>query len=189
MDQTVRMGLVERAGDLGQDGQRSIRFEPPGQAQDRRQAGAFDEAHREVELAIDLAGVVDVDDVRVAERGRQARLAQEPIAERLVLGHLRDDDLQRDPALERGVLGGVDDAHPATPDQGLDDVSAELIPDGQGHGHPVSLNPALPDSVSNQQPGYGPLRSAESDRTPADRLVRETQPGVRLALVHVELVV
>ena len=85
VDQTVRMGLVEGAGHLGEDRQGTVRLEPAGKAEDRRQAGALDVAHGEVELAVDLARVVDLDDVRVAERGREARLAQEPFAERLVL--------------------------------------------------------------------------------------------------------
>ena len=47
--------------------------------------GAVDVAHRDPEDAVFLAGLVDRDDVRMVERGREPRLAREPLAEGLIL--------------------------------------------------------------------------------------------------------
>ena len=55
-----------------------------------------------------------------------SRLAQEPLAERLVLGQLRREQLERDLPLQPQVLGQVDDAHPAPAEQRLDPVAGEL---------------------------------------------------------------
>ena len=85
-----------------------------------------DVAHRDVQLARDLAGVVDRDDVRVVDRGGQPGLAQEALAEALVLRELGREDLQRDRPFEREVVGAVDDPHPAPADQRLDPVAGEL---------------------------------------------------------------
>ena len=57
------------------------------------------------------------------ERGREPRLADESLAEPLVIGQLRSQDLQRDLPLEPVVLGQVDHAHAAAT-QGADDAVA-----------------------------------------------------------------
>ena len=46
--------------------------------------------------AVDLAGVVDRDDVRMLERGGQARLAEEALAERRSSAEVGCEQLQRD---------------------------------------------------------------------------------------------
>jgi hypothetical protein len=88
--------------------------------------GAVDVAHGDVQLAGDLAGVVDRDDVRVVDRGGEAGLAQEALAEALVLRELGGEDLQRDRPLEREVVGAEHDSHPAAADEGLQPVAGEL---------------------------------------------------------------
>ena len=60
------------------------------------EVGAVDVAHRDVELPVGLAGVVDREDVRVIERGRQLALDEEPLAEALVGRQFRREQLQRD---------------------------------------------------------------------------------------------
>ena len=87
----------------------------------------------------DLAGVVDRDDVRVVDRRGQPRLAQEPLAEAHVLGQLRREDLQRDVAVEREVVGAVDDAHPAAAEQRLQPVAGQLRAETRIHAHRAHL--------------------------------------------------
>ena len=62
----------------------------------------------------------------MVERGRQLRLAEEALAEVLVLRELRRDQLQGDVALQTQVVGAVDDPHPTAADQRLDSVAEEL---------------------------------------------------------------
>ena len=116
---------VEGVGHLGQDAKRSLRAQLALAVEDASEVVALDEAHRQVELPVVLAGLVDRDHVRMVERGGEAWLAQEAGTERLVLGQLRRDQLQRDRALERQVDRPVDDAHAAAADQRLDPVAGE----------------------------------------------------------------
>ena len=62
----------------------------------------------------------------MVDRGGQLRLAEEAVAERLVLGEARGQQLERDLPLQPQVLGQVDDAHPAQAEQRLDPVAGEL---------------------------------------------------------------
>ena len=112
-------------GDLAADVDRPVRAQAPVGAQDRGQVLALDELHREVEHPVDLAGVVDGDDVRVLERGGDPRLAREALAEALGLGEVGRDDLDGGAALEVQVLRAVDHAHAAAADPLLDPVSRD----------------------------------------------------------------
>lgn len=60
-----------------------------------------------------LPDVVDRRDPGVRHGGRGAGLAQEALPPALVAGELGGQHLERDAALEAGVAGAVDDAHPA----------------------------------------------------------------------------
>ena len=88
--EAARVRRVERARDL-----RADRAAPaPGRAapslrSSARRSRALDVAHRQVQPAVGLAGVVDRDDVRVLERRCELGLAQEALAEALVQGELR----------------------------------------------------------------------------------------------------
>ena len=126
---------VERAGDLGEERERAV----GGERQLGAQVVALDEAHRQIQLAVALARLVDRDHVRVVERGRELRLAQEAAAEALVAGELGSNQLQRHRALERDVERAVDDAHPAAADDRLDPVAAEHLARGQRRGHAPPL--------------------------------------------------
>jgi hypothetical protein len=90
---------------------------------------AADVAHRDVQLACDLACVVDGNDVRVIDRRSQPRLGQKPLAEVLVLGQFRRKDLQRHVAVESEIVGAIDDTHPATADLRLQPIAGEFGPD------------------------------------------------------------
>ena len=62
------------------------------------------------------------DDVRVPEPGDGARLGEEAPADRLVRGELGVHRLDGDSAVERGVGGEEDDAHPAATELALEPV-------------------------------------------------------------------
>ena len=76
---------VQGARDLGEDGDRLARVERPV-PQTLLQVAALDVAHGDVQQLAALARLVDRDDVRMVDRGRQLRLAQEAVAEGHVLG-------------------------------------------------------------------------------------------------------
>ena len=116
---------VERGADLPDDPRRARRVERPLAADERAQVVAGDVAHRDVGDPVLLARVVDRDHVRVVDRRRDARLAQEPPPDRLVGHQGRGDDLQRDDAVERELARAIDDAHPPAPRHGLDPVPRE----------------------------------------------------------------
>jgi hypothetical protein len=121
----VCVGDVQRACDLPADADAALRFQRAVPKQ-RLQVGAADQPHGDVELATDLPRVVDRDDVRMLERGGEARLAQEPLAERYVLRQLRREQLQRDVAIEGEVARAVDDAHSAAAKNFVEPVASEL---------------------------------------------------------------
>ena len=89
------------------------------------QVAALDQAHRDDQLAVLLAGVEDRHDGRMVEAGGEARLAQEAVAEALVVGELPRDHLQRDRPVESQVGRPVDDPHPAPRDQRVEAVAGE----------------------------------------------------------------
>ena len=120
------MRRIERVRDLAADRERAGGVERALRAQERPEVRALDEAHREVEAAVDVAGVVDRNDVRVLERHRELRLAREALVEALVERELGRDQLQRDRSLQAQVVGAVDDAHPAPADQLLDAIAEEV---------------------------------------------------------------
>ena len=57
---------------------------------------------------------------------RHLRLAHEPLAECLVVDQDRRQDLERDLARQAELLGAIDDAHAAAPDDRLDPIGAEV---------------------------------------------------------------
>ena len=70
-----------------------------------------------------LVDVVDAHEVRVRERPRDARLAQEARTEALVAREMTGEHLERDAAAQLGVVGGVDDGHAAAAE-----LTLELVP-------------------------------------------------------------
>ena len=68
----------------------------------------------------------------MVDGGREPRLAQEALAERVVARELGSDELQRDRSVERELGRAVDDAHATAADDALDPVAGEL---GSDLGH------------------------------------------------------
>ncbi len=105
--------LLVRGGEPPRDLHRQVQGRGDVEAaalQAGAQALAFDQLHRDVEVAFGLADLVDDGDVGVGDGGRPARLAKEALAGRGVAAGVRQQ-LERDSAAQRRVLGAVDDAH------------------------------------------------------------------------------
>ena len=112
---------IERAADLHRNCNRLLVGEWTV-FKSRLQVRALDVAHRDVEAAVGIAGLVDRNHIRVIERGGELGLGQEPLAEALVLGQGGREQLQGDVALQAQVLGQVDDAHSSAPEDGFDPI-------------------------------------------------------------------
>src|SRR5262249_35985983 len=75
-----------------------------------------------------LAGVANREHVRVLDRGREPRLALEPLAEGFVLREFGLDHLEGDGNVEGDVGRPVHNPHAAAPGNFLDAVAGELGP-------------------------------------------------------------
>jgi len=76
--------------------------------------GPLDELHREVCLLSEYPNVVDLHDVGVGELRHRLRLAEHPRL-RKSAATLGSNQLECDLAIELGIVGRHDDAHPAAP--------------------------------------------------------------------------
>ena len=117
------MGGIEGAGDLAEEVDDLPRLERPI-AKPRLEVRALDVAHGDEQDAIDLAGLVDGQDVGVVDGRRHLRLALEagPVVE--VVRQRGRQDLERHAPLESALLRAIHDAHAAAPDDGLDAIRA-----------------------------------------------------------------
>ncbi len=143
MDEPLLVRGVERLCDLREEIDRALGLERAVLGHDLGQVRALDVAHREEEQAVLVSRLVDRDDVRVVERGGDPRLAQEALAEALVLGELGGDDLERDLAAEALLLGAVDRTHPATADERFDSVAGDRRSRRQHGACEVAHQPSL----------------------------------------------
>ena len=129
VDEPALMGGVQRGGELRHQRERPLGRERPFGREQPLEVDAVDVAHGDVELAADVARLIDRDDARVVDRGRRARLPQEAGAERLVVAEPRRQDLQRDLATEPHVGRAVDHPHAAATEDRLDAVPPEVTAD------------------------------------------------------------
>ena len=111
--------------DLGDDLHGALGLERPFAHDGGEQVGAVDEAHGDVELAVDLPRLVDRDHVRVVDRGGEHRLALEALAEPAVAREVVGDQLQRHGPGERDLGRAVDPAHAALAGDAVDLVARE----------------------------------------------------------------
>lgn len=119
------MGGVEGVGDLPDDLQGTLGGQRPGVGEQGAQVPTVDQSHVDEQSAVDLAPVVDRDDMGVVQLRGDPRFAQEPVTGGGIAGDRRAEELQGDdPALAR-VGGAVDLAHPAAADELVDRVGAE----------------------------------------------------------------
>src|SRR5690606_27539754 len=90
---------------------------------DRLEGFAGDVLHHDEEHPVLLLGRDDVDDVRVVQRGQQARLTRQfTVVERLTMGNL-----PRDALVDPGVFGQIHGAETATAERLDDPVLAERL--------------------------------------------------------------
>ena len=80
--------------------------------------------HRDVVGAVELAPVVDADDVRVLQAGRGGRLAPEALHELLILRKPRVQQFHRHLATEVRVLGAVHVGHSSRAELAQDAIAA-----------------------------------------------------------------
>ena len=93
----------------------------------RRHVLAVDELHRDEVAAADRLGVEDGDHVRVAQLRHRARLAQQPGLRGVVAGERGPQHLQRDLAIELGVVREPHGAHAAGAELALEPILADLL--------------------------------------------------------------
>ncbi len=102
--------------------------------QDLVESQALDELHHVIGQPLVFADAEDRHDVGVVQPGRRAGLPLEPLLGPGVHQELTGQDLQRDVAAERDLLGLVDDAHAAAADLADDPVIAQPLQRGSGPG-------------------------------------------------------
>ena len=90
--------------------------------------------HDEERRALVMADVVQRADIRVGQLCNRVRLAVEPLAHDRACAFTIDDDLDRDCAVEPGVAGAIDLAHPAGAERRFDLVRPEASSPAEFHG-------------------------------------------------------
>lgn len=118
---------VQRQGHLLDDVHRTGGRQRAG-SQHRLEISPLDEAHGHEEPAVDLAEIVDRDDVRFLESRRDAGLPTESFGERFVVCEVGREHFDCDDALGGGVECLPDLAHAALPQQLTQLVAAEWCP-------------------------------------------------------------
>jgi hypothetical protein len=106
------------------------RLQSPHVHEDRVEPRAGDELHDVIMNAQRLADSEDGDDVRMVQSSGGLRLAVEAGHALGIEERGRGQDLERDAAAERLLLGLVDDAHPAPADLADDPIIGEPLGDG-----------------------------------------------------------
>ena len=119
------MSGVESSGDLGQDGEgRAGRWLTLPEA--GREIRPVDMTHGQEEGALDLARLVERDDVGMVDGGGDPRLTLEAGPEVGVAGQLVRQQLEGHVAPELALLGKVHDAHATATEHPLDAIRAEI---------------------------------------------------------------
>jgi hypothetical protein len=150
---------VQRVGDVADDLDGALDGERPEIGQQLVEVAAVDPQHRQVEVAVVLAGLVDRHDARMVDPRDELSLTQQALAVLLVQCAHRRDHLERGRLARLGVRGAVDHAHSAGARNTLDAVPAE---DRSHSEHPgtsrrrARLASKL-DSVASDPPGGSTL--------------------------------
>ena len=114
---------TQASAELPGDLQPLLRRQATDAAQERSQILSVDELHREEMTTLDLAHIVDAADVRMRNLPGDPNLVEEPPqAARLPLERA-GQELERDRLAQLKVVGTIDLAHPAAPDEGHDAVT------------------------------------------------------------------
>ncbi len=126
---SVPQRLADLPYHVQRDGRRDLPAETIRPGHDLLEVPAVDVLHRQVVLALDLVELVDRDDVRMLQRGRDLGLVHEHLHERRVLRIRQEDALDHEDLAK--VLGPLDHGledlgHPARADLLEQQVLAEL---------------------------------------------------------------
>ena len=124
VDEPGLMGGIKRLGNLGEQAQRAPWIELVGQDQ-LLERGALDQAHRQEEAFVGLAGFVDGDDVLMVQPGLQLSLALEASAESAIIAQLAGQQLQGHDAVERELGSAIDGAHATGPEHAVDAITRD----------------------------------------------------------------
>ncbi|PQM44355.1 hypothetical protein C1Y40_05487 [Mycobacterium talmoniae] len=146
---------IQRGGDLTHDGHRPRRAQRSVPLQQRRQIGAVDQPHIQIQQPTDLAVIVDRHHMRFGQPPRRVGLPLHPRPKHRIPRELLGDQLQRHHPALAGVLGLIDLTHAAATQQPQQPIRPELRPDprpspGVAHRRrslrlpPDPANPLLP---------------------------------------------
>ena len=127
VQQPAAVRVVQRVGHRRDDANHLGGRDAPGVAsQQPRGVDPVDELHRDPQPAVELAAVVDRDDVRMTQGGHHLGFEIETPAVLLVVADRVAEHLQRIPTGQPGMLREIDLAHPAETEQANDCVAGEV---------------------------------------------------------------
>ena len=128
MDHADGVRGIERERDLVRDVQRAVQLDRAFLLDQILERLALEVLHDEVDRAFGQdAEVGDVDDVRMVDRRRRARLAQEAVDRFLIARELRVQHFHRDGLLDVDVLAEIDGAHAAATEDLVEAVVADVV--------------------------------------------------------------
>jgi hypothetical protein len=128
MDHADGVRGIERERDLVGDVERAVQLDRAVFFDQILERLALEELHHEVDRPFGQdAEVGDVDDVRMIDRGRGARFAQEAMDRLLVARELRVQHFHRDRLLDVDVLALIDGAHPTAAEDLVEPVVADVM--------------------------------------------------------------
>ena len=152
MDEPAPVCGVECIGDLSRNRDRPRRVERTLATEQRLQIGAGHESHGDEQAPVFLTGLVDRDHVRVVEPSSEAGLAEQPLPKPFVVGERRQEELQRDRALEARIERAIHLAHAAAADELVDPVAGDECADWFGPRSSRSDSHALRGNVEARRP-------------------------------------
>ena len=124
VDDLVFVGFLKPLADADCERQGFFQLQRPG-GNLVVEALAGNESHRDEGSAFDFIDLVDSADVWVIEARRSLRLAEETLFLVTIAEQMGAEELESNRTLELGVLGLVDDAHPALAEFGGDLVMGD----------------------------------------------------------------
>ena len=140
MNDTRSVRRVEGRGNLDRDRERLVERHGP-RLEPRCERLALEILHDEELEPVLLADVEEWADVRMAERRDRSGFAFEPLAELGVGREVSGKYLDRDDAIEPGVAGPVDFAHPAGAERRNDFIRTETSPRSKRHTNGAIVSP------------------------------------------------
>ena len=152
VDHLLPVGVVERFGRFAREPEGVRQREPPLPVEQVAQRAALDVGRDVVEEAVELARIVERQEVGMPQPGREPDLSQEALrAERLA--ELRLEHLERDDPVVPLVAGPVHHRHPAAPDLPLDGVAGLEGRPGAGRGDRARAGPGRRSFSEYRPPG------------------------------------